>query len=83
MKGATKMKIEICGPGCPKCQATEKNVRQAVEALGISAEVSHVTDVAEMGKRGVMFTPAVVVDDQVKVSGKVPSVEELKKLLSG
>lgn len=76
------MKIEVVGPGCYRCIATEKNVNEAVKQLGIEAEVAHVYDVAEFAKKGVMFTPAVIVDGQVKVSGKIPTVDEIKKILA-
>lgn len=76
------MKIEVVGPGCARCITTEKNVREAIKQLGIQAEVIKVTEVTEFAKKGVMFTPAVIVDGQVKVSGKIPTVEELKKILS-
>lgn len=76
------MKIEIVGPGCPRCIATEKNVKEAVKSLGIEAEISHVYDVTEMTKMGVMFTPAVIIDGQIKISGKIPTVDEVKKILS-
>ncbi len=77
------MRIEILGMGCPKCQATEQNVRKAVAELGIDAEIRHVYDPKEFAKYGVLVTPAVVVDGQAKVSGHVPTVEELKRLLRG
>ena len=76
------MKIEIVGPGCPRCIATEKNVKEAVKQLGIQAEITKVTDVAEFAKKGVTFTPAVIVDGKIVVSGKIPTVEELKNILS-
>ena len=76
------MKIEIVGPGCPRCIATEKSVKEAVKQLGIQAEISKVTDVAEFAKKGVMFTPGVIVDGQVKISGKIPTVDEIKQILS-
>ncbi|MCM8787463.1 MAG: thioredoxin family protein [Candidatus Omnitrophica bacterium] len=76
------MKIEIVGPGCPRCIATEKNVKEAVKQLGIQAEITKVTNVAEFAKKGIMFTPAVVVDGEVKISGKIPTVDEVKKILS-
>ncbi len=76
------MKIEVVGPGCGRCIATEKNVREALKQLGISAEVNKVTNVAEFAHKGIMFTPGVIVDGQVKVSGKIPTVDELKKILS-
>lgn len=76
------MKIEIVGPGCGRCIATEKNVKEAVKQLGIQAEIAKVTDVAEFAKKGVMFTPGVIVDGQIKVSGKIPTVDEIKQILS-
>ncbi len=76
------MKIEVVGPGCARCVTTEKNVREALKLLGISAEVSKVTDTAEFAKKGVMFTPAVIVDGQVKISGKIPTAEEIKNILT-
>jgi small redox-active disulfide protein 2 len=76
------MKVEIMGPGCPRCETTEKNARQAVANLGLEAEVEHIYDVKEYAKRGVVLTPAVVVDGAVKVSGRVPTVDELEALLT-
>lgn len=76
------MKIEVVGPGCMRCITTEKNVKEAVKQLGIQAEVVHVHDVAEFAKKGVTFTPAVIIDGQIKISGKIPSIEELKEIIS-
>ena len=75
-------KIEIFGTGCPKCKRTEQNVRKAVQELGIEAEVTHVYDQLEMLKRGITHTPAVVIDGEVKIAGRVPEVDEIKELLS-
>jgi len=75
-------KIEIFGTGCPKCKRTEQNVRRAVQELGIEAEVIHVYDQLEMLKRGITNTPAVVIDGEVKITGRVPEVDEIKELLS-
>ena len=75
------MKIEVLGPGCPKCQATEANVKEAVKALGLDAEVRKVKDIKEIAGYGVFGTPSVVVDGQVKCVGKIPTVEEVKKWL--
>lgn len=77
------MKIQIAGPGCPRCQATEKNVFEACAQLDLAADISHVYDMKEIAKLGVMFTPAVIVDGKIVISGKLPTVEELKKLLCG
>ena len=75
------MKIEILGTGCPKCKQTEKNVRKAVDDLGVEAEIVKVEDLQEIVNRGVMMTPAVFIDDEVKVVGRIPSPEDIKKLL--
>ena len=75
------MKIEILGTGCPKCKATEKIVKQVVEELKANAEVVKVEDLQEIVNRGVMMTPAVVVDGEVKIVGHVPTADEIKKLL--
>ena len=75
------MKIEVLGTGCSKCRATEKNVRKAVEELGIQAEIVKVEDLQDIINRGVMMTPAVVVDGKVKISGHQPTVEEIKKII--
>ena len=74
------MKIQIAGPGCPRCQATEKNVKAACAELDISTDISHLTDMLEFGKLGVMLTPAVILDGKVISSGKVPTVQELVEL---
>jgi small redox-active disulfide protein 2 len=76
------MKIQVAGPGCLKCQETEKNVREACAQLNLDADISHVYDIKEIAKLGVIFTPAVIVDGKIVTSGKLLSIEELKKLLS-
>lgn len=76
------MKIEVVGPGCMRCITTEKNVREALKQLGINADVTKVTDMTEFAKKGVMFTPGVIVDGVVKVSGRIPTVDEIKNILS-
>ena len=75
------MKIEILGTGCAKCKATEKVVRKAVEELGIQAEVIKVEDLQDIVNRGVMMTPAVIVDGEVKIVGYTPTVDEIKKII--
>ena len=77
------MKIEVMGPGCARCETTEANAREAVAQLGVEAEVEHVYDMREYSKRGVMLTPAVVIDGEPRISGRVPTVEELKNLIVG
>jgi small redox-active disulfide protein 2 len=75
------VKIEILGTGCPKCEALMRNVEAAVRELGIDAEISKVTDIVEIANRGVMMTPALSVDDDIKLVGKLATVGELKALL--
>ncbi len=76
------VKIQVAGPGCPRCKATEKNVRDACEQLNLNADISHIYDIKEFAKLGVIFTPAVIVDGKIVSSGKLPTVEEIKKILS-
>ena len=76
------MRIEILGTGCPRCNALAAGVQAAVTKLGLDAEIAKVTDINEITSRGVMMTPALVVDGQVKASGRVPSPEEIQKMLS-
>ena len=71
------MEIKVMGPGCPKCTEAEKIVKDAVARAGIEATVEKVTDFQEMAKRGVFSTPAVVVDNEVKCVGKVPTKKEV------
>ena len=74
-------KIQILGPGCAKCDELEKNVRAAVARSGAQVEVEKVTDIKEIMGFGVMLTPALVLDGEVKSSGKVLSVDEIAGLL--
>lgn len=73
------MEIKVLGPGCPKCQQTEKAVKEAVKESGVDAKIEKVTDILEIGEYGVFGTPAVVVDGEVKSVGKVPTKEEGKR----
>ncbi|MFO7497039.1 MAG: thioredoxin family protein [Desulfobacterales bacterium] len=72
------MEIKILGPGCPKCQQTEKVVKEAVAEAGVSAEIEKVTDAMKIAGYGVFGTPAVVVDGDVKSVGKIPTKEDVK-----
>ncbi len=75
------MVIEILGSGCPRCFETERRARQAVKQAGIEARIAHVTNVRALAQRGILATPAVAIDGAVKLSGVVPTVAELVKLL--
>lgn len=77
------MKIEVLGTGCMKCRRLFKNVEIAVKELGITAEILKVDDIGEIIDRGVMLTPALAVDGEVKVSGRVADVKELREILKG
>ncbi len=75
-------KIQILGTDCPKCKKLTENAKAAVKELEIEYEIEKVTDINEMMKFGVMMTPALVVDGEVKVVGKVPSPDEIKQMLT-
>jgi len=72
------MEIKVLGPGCPKCQQTEKNVKETVSEAGVDAKVDKVTDTMQIASYGVFGTPAVVVDGEVKSVGKIPTKDEIK-----
>ena len=72
------MEIKVLGPGCPRCEQTAENVKEAVAEAGVDAKIEKVRDLLEIAKYGVFGTPAVVIDDEVKCVGKLPAVDELK-----
>ncbi|MDD3183239.1 MAG: thioredoxin family protein [Alphaproteobacteria bacterium] len=76
------MKIQILGTGCPKCKALSEAAEHTAKDLGAAYEIEKVTDIEKIMSFGVMMTPALVVDGDVKVVGKIPAAEELKKILS-
>ena len=71
------MDIKVLGPGCPKCQQTEKIIKEAVVEAGVDAQVEKVTDTMEIAGYGVFGTPAVVVDGEVKSVGKIPKKQDV------
>jgi small redox-active disulfide protein 2 len=75
-------KIEVLGAGCPKCKQTIKIMEMAVQELGIDAVIEKVQDINEIISRGVVATPAVAIDGKVVLSGKIPTLDEAKALLS-
>jgi len=77
----TAMIVKILGSGCPNCNALERATRTALATLGVQASVEHVTDYAQIAAYGVMSTPALVVDGQLLLAGRVPGVNELTALL--
>lgn len=76
------MKIQILGTGCPKCKTLSEATERAAKDLGVAYEIEKVSDIDEIIGFGVMMTPALVVDGEVKVVGKVPAAAELRALLS-
>jgi small redox-active disulfide protein 2 len=76
------MNIKILGTGCPKCKTLEKLTREVVEQNGIDATITKVEDIVEIMKYGVMTTPALVVDEKVTVKGRIPSTDEIKRILT-
>ena len=76
------MNVKILGPGCKNCQNLETRTREALDQLGLDADVEKVTDYAAIAGYGVMKTPGLVVDDAVVVSGRVPAVDEIAAMLS-
>jgi len=74
-------KIQILGTGCPKCNKLAENAKAAADALGIEYELEKISDINEIMGFGVMVTPALAIDGEVKAVGKVPSVDEIQKLI--
>ena len=77
------MRIDVLGTGCPKCRKVKENVRSALAELNREAEVVEVKDLKAIADYGVMMTPALAIDGEVKTVGRVPTVEEVKKLIAG
>jgi small redox-active disulfide protein 2 len=75
------MHIKVLGPGCRNCVTLEARTRDALDGLGLDATIEKVTDPATIAGYGILSTPGLVVDDDVVVAGKVPSVRQLKTLL--
>jgi len=75
-------RIEILGPGCQKCDALYERTREAVRELGLECTIDKVSDIEAIVRRGVLSTPALVLDGEVKASGRVPTASEIRSLLS-
>jgi len=74
-------KIEILGTGCPKCKKLAEQVQLAADELGLDCQIEKVEDIRKIIDHGVMMTPALVVDGQVKATGKAPSLDDIKKMI--
>jgi small redox-active disulfide protein 2 len=81
MEEEADMRIEVLGPGCFRCQNTLRIVEHALTALNLEAEVVHIQDPREFATRGVLFTPAVFINGVMKASGRIPTLEEVKRWL--
>jgi small redox-active disulfide protein 2 len=77
-----KKQVKVLGPGCAKCKTTYNNVLEAVKQLGIEADVTKIEDIEEMMKYNVLTTPVLMVDDVIKVKGRVADINEIKQLLT-
>jgi small redox-active disulfide protein 2 len=75
------MKIQILGTGCSKCKSLTANAEQAVQELGLGAEIEKVTDIREIMTFQILMTPGLVIDGKVKTAGRVPSPDEIKQML--
>ena len=75
------MKVKVLGPGCAKCKTTCSIVEKVIKESGLDVELSKVDDIMEMMSYNIMTTPAVVVDGEVKIKGRVPSEREIKEIL--
>ncbi|MBK6988196.1 MAG: TM0996/MTH895 family glutaredoxin-like protein [Bacteroidetes bacterium] len=75
------MNIKVLGPGCAKCKTTYNNVLEALKQAGIDADVTKIEDIEEMMKYNILTTPVLMIDDVVKVKGRVADINEIKKLL--
>ena len=76
------MKIQILGTGCPKCKKLSETAEKAASESGIVYELEKVTDINKIMSFGVMMTPALVINGEVKTMGRIPSVEEIKELIN-
>ncbi|MBW4360954.1 thioredoxin family protein [Flavobacterium taihuense] len=73
--------IKVLGPGCPKCKATFRNTEQAVNQLGIEAQVIKIEDIEEMMRYNILTTPVLMIDEVVKVKGRIAQIDEIKEFL--
>ena len=77
------VKIEVLVIGCAKCKRLERNTEQAIKELGIETEILRIEDIDEIRKRGILRSPALFIDGELRVVGRVPSVDEIKSMITG
>ncbi len=73
--------IKVLGPGCAKCETTYRNVLEALSDTGVEAEVKKISDIEEMMKYNILSTPVLMIDDEVKIKGRIANINEIKTLL--
>ena len=78
----TQMKIKVLGTGCARCKSLESSTKQAAEELGLNATIEKVEDIQKIMEYGIMSTPGLVINEKVVLSGQVPKIDELKKILT-
>jgi small redox-active disulfide protein 2 len=76
------MKIEVAGPGCPRCGATAENVTRALKELGMDTVVEKITDIEVMIDRGILQSPALIIDGKIVTQGRIPTVEQVKQFIN-
>ncbi|MBN8687509.1 MAG: TM0996/MTH895 family glutaredoxin-like protein [Chitinophagales bacterium] len=76
------MNIKVLGPGCPKCKTTYNNVLEALKQTGAEAQVEKIEDIEEMMKYNVLTTPVLMIDEVVRIKGRVADIKEIKELLT-
>ena len=76
------MEITIYGPGCKNCENLVDNAKKAIEETGVEAEIVKIEDMAEIAKAGIMSTPGIGIDGEVKIKGRVATVDEIKELIA-
>lgn len=76
------MNIKVLGPGCPKCKTTYNNVLEALKQTGVEAQVEKIEDIEEMMKYNVLTTPVLMIDEVVRIKGRVADIKEIKELLT-
>lgn len=74
-------KLQILGTGCPRCKKLTENVRHAVNELNIDVDIEKITEIRDIMEFGMIMTPVLVIDGEIRSSGKVPSIKEIKNLL--
>jgi len=75
------MKIEVCGPGCPRCHAAKENVQKAVKDLGLQQEieVAEIKDIMDINSKGILLTPGIIIEGAKVSEGRIPNTDEIKK----